>query len=96
MDQAMTALAFDTLKFAQTLKKGGFTPEQSEKLAEAFAEASTDHLARKSDLREMEMRLEAKIDTLRVDGLKWIVGAVGFQTLIMIGTILSVMRFGGH
>ena len=92
----MTALAFDTLKFAQTLKKGGFTPEQSEKLAEAFAEASTDHLARKSDLREMEMRLEAKIDTLRVDGLKWIVGAVGFQTLIMIGTILSVMRFGGH
>lgn len=92
----MTALAFDTLKFAQTLKKGGFTPKQSEKLAEAFAEASTDHLARKSDLREMEMRLEAKIDTLRVDGLKWIVGAVGFQTLIMIGTILSVMRFGGH
>jgi len=92
----MSALAFDTLKFAQTLKKGGFTPEQSEKLAEAFAEASTDHLARKSDLREMEMRLEAKIDTLRVDGLKWIVGAVGFQTLIMIGTILSVMRFGGH
>ena len=96
----MTALAFDTLKFAQTLKKGGFTPEQSEKLAEAFAEASTDHLARKSDLRELEIRLEAKIDSkidsLRIEGLKWLVGAIGFQTIVILGAMMSMIRMIGH
>jgi flagellar hook-length control protein FliK len=104
----MTALAFDTLKFAQTLRdKAKFTQEQSEGLAIAIADATSDQLATKADIkdlrvelrndmREMEMRLDAKIDSLRIDGLKWIIGAVGFQTLVMIGTILSVMRFGVH
>mgnify|MGYP006269205645 CR=1 FL=1 len=92
----MTALAFDTLKFAQTLKQGGFSTEQSEKLAQAFAEASGDHLARKSDLREMELRLETKIDALRIEGLKWLVGAIGFQTIVILGAMLSMIRLAGH
>ena len=100
----MTTLAFDTLKFAQTLRdKAKFTQEQSEGLAIAIADATSDQIATKADIRELkqdmreiEMRLESKIDSLRIDGLKWIVGAVGFQTLIMIGTILSVVRFGVH
>lgn len=100
----MTTLAFDTLKFAQTLRdKAKFTQEQSEGLAIAIADATSDQIATKADIRELkqdmreiEMRLESKIDSLRIDGLKWIVGAVGFQTLVMIGTILSVMRFGVH
>jgi len=100
----MTTLAFDTLKFAQTLRdKAKFTQEQSEGLAIAIAVATSDQIATKADIRELkqdmreiEMRLESKIDSLRIDGLKWIVGAVGFQTLIMIGTILSVVRFGVH
>ena len=104
----MTTLAFDTLKFAQTLRdKGKFTQEQSEGLAFAIAEATSDQLATKSDfrelrsdMREMEVRLEAKIDSkidsLRIDGLKWIIGSIGFQTLLILGAVMTLTRFSGH
>lgn len=104
----MTTLAFDTLKFAQTLRdKAKFTQEQSEGLAFAIADATSDQLATKADIRElkqdmreMEMRLDAKldskIDSLRIDGLKWIIGAVGFQTIVLLGAMMSIIRFIGH
>jgi len=104
----MTAIAFDTLKFAQTLRdKAKFTQEQSEGLANAIADVTSDQLATKADIRdlkqdmrEMEMRLEAKIDSkidaLRIDGLKWIVSAIGFQTIVLLGTMMSIIRFIGH
>ena len=104
----MTALAFDTLKFAQTLRdKAHFTQEQSEGLASAIADATSDQLATKADIRdlkqemrEMEMRMESKfdskIDALRIDGLKWIIGAIGFQTIVILGAMLSMIRLIGH
>jgi hypothetical protein len=109
----MSAVAFDTLKFAQTLRdKAKFTPEQAEGLSEAFAQASADQLASKaditdlqtavkidiadlrSDLRESELRLEAKIETTKADILKWMFGTIGFQTIIILGAVLALSRFG--
>ena len=104
----MTTLAFDTLKFAQTLRdKAKFTQEQSEGLAFAISDATSDQLATKADLkdlrielkfdmREMEMRLDTKIETLRSDVLKWIVGSIGFQTLVILGAVITLARFTGH
>ena len=108
----MTTLAFDTLKFAQTLRdKAKFTQEQSEGLAFAIADATSDQLATKADIkelrnelkqdmREMEMRLDArldsKIDSLRIDGLKWIIVAIGFHTIVLLGAMMSMIRFIGH
>ena len=55
----MNALAFDTLKFAQTLRdKAKFTQEQSEGIASAIAEATTDQLATKADIRELKSELK--------------------------------------
>ncbi|MDR2209503.1 MAG: CCDC90 family protein [Azoarcus sp.] len=34
----MTTITFDTLKYANRLKKAGFTPEQAEEQAEALSE----------------------------------------------------------
>lgn len=104
----MTALAFDTLKFAQTLRdKANFTQEQSVGLAIAISEATSDQLATKSDIRElrqemreMEARLEAKIDSkidaLRIEMLKWIIGAIGVQTVVLLGAMISLIRLAGH
>ncbi|MCF2133893.1 MULTISPECIES: DUF1640 domain-containing protein [Burkholderiaceae] len=61
----MAAIAFDTLKFANRLKTAGVPPAQAEAEAEVFAdifEANFDALATKADLRELEMRLDAKVD----------------------------------
>ena len=58
----MSAVAFDTLKFAQTLRDKAHVPQdQAEGMAEAFAEATGQQIATKSDLTETELRLEARI-----------------------------------
>ncbi|MGH8531813.1 MAG: hypothetical protein ACREV1_03550 [Gammaproteobacteria bacterium] len=53
----MTAIAFDTLKFAKRLKEGGFTDQQAETLAQAEAEFIEQTLASKRDLKEIEVAL---------------------------------------
>ena len=59
-------LAIDTLKLARRLREGaGFTPEHAEAVAETFAEAMTEQVASKSDLRETELRLTASIEKVR-------------------------------
>ena len=104
----MTTLAFDTLKFAQTLRdKAKFTQEQSEGLAIAIADATSDQIATKADIkdlrvelrndmREVEARLEIKIESLRSDVLKWIVGSIGFQTLVILGAVVTLAKIVGH
>lgn len=74
----MTAIAFDTLKFANTLKAAGVLPAQAEAEATALAEVlevNLKELATKADLhhevellrrdmREMEQRLIIKLGAL--------------------------------
>lgn len=61
-------LAIDTLKLARRLREGaGFTPEHAEAVAETFAEAMTEQVASKSDLRETELHLTASIEKVRTD-----------------------------
>ena len=73
----MTAVPFDTLKFASKLQSGGFSPEQAKAAAEAFADATGEELATKadlkmetanlrSDIRELELRMTIKLGGLIV------------------------------
>jgi len=55
----MSAVAFDTLKFAERLESGGFTPQQAKAAAQAFAEASADQLATKTDISVVRTDIEA-------------------------------------
>jgi hypothetical protein len=70
----MAIAAFDTLKFANTLKAAGVPDKQAEAQAVAFGEAfqvNLKELATKEDLRhemkEMEQRLNAHIDSVASD-----------------------------
>lgn len=56
------AIAFDTLEYAQRLRRAGFTPEQAEGQAQALAAVMTESIATKQDLRELEARLTATMD----------------------------------
>ncbi|MBM4285831.1 MAG: DUF1640 domain-containing protein [Deltaproteobacteria bacterium] len=56
----MRTLAFDTLEFAKKLKAANFPQEQAEALAEAVAGIVEERLATKQDLKELELRLEAR------------------------------------
>lgn len=60
---AMSAAYFDTLAFSKKLR-GQFTPEQAETLAEAFVAGVNEQLATKTDLTELELRMEARFAQL--------------------------------
>ncbi|MBU1932114.1 CCDC90 family protein [Patescibacteria group bacterium] len=61
----MATTTFNTLAYAKKLKAAGFTEEQAEVQAEAFAEIIEEKLATKRDLKEMELRLKHDL-TLRL------------------------------
>jgi len=96
----MNAILFDTLRLSRTLRdKGHFTPEQAEALAEALGDAAQGDLATKADLAgvradlaALKAELEAKIAEAKADILKWVVGAIGFQTVVILGALVSLVR----
>jgi hypothetical protein len=88
--------------------KGHFTAEQAEALAEALGEASHGDLATKADLADLatkadlaavrteiaELRTELKTEIagIKIELLKWIIGAMGFQTVVILGALISLVR----
>jgi hypothetical protein len=67
----MATVTFDTLAYAKKLKAAGFTDQQAEVQAQAFAEIIEERLVTKQDIellrrdmKELEMRL-----TLRLGGM---------------------------
>jgi hypothetical protein len=74
------AITFDRLAYIDRLKEAGFDDKQARARADALDTALRDSVATKADLRESELRLEAKIETtaanLRADIARWLVAAV--------------------
>jgi hypothetical protein len=80
----MRASTFDTLKFAKSLKAAGFDGTQAEAISEAFREAQEaglEDLATKSDLKELELKINAQLMLL-----KWMMG------LILAGIVSLVLK----
>jgi hypothetical protein len=99
----MTAAPFDTLKLARALReKAKFTPEQAEAVQTDLA-TRTDVVgaeqrldgkieAVRADLRETELRLEGKIAEAKADIIKWMFGTIGFQTIVILGGLIALLR----
>lgn len=80
----MSAITFDTLKFAKKLENAGMPQATAEAIAEAQSEAfeemtKTKDLATKNDLME-----------LKYDLLKWIVGLAFAQFALLIGIMMKL------
>ncbi|MCH8844776.1 MAG: hypothetical protein IID61_17585 [SAR324 cluster bacterium] len=63
----MSVTSFDTLTYAKLLQEAGFTAQQAEAQAEALRAVVDQNLATKQDLKEMETRLDHKIELVRRD-----------------------------
>ena len=72
-------------------------------MADAIAEAMQGDFVTKTDLksesqgvraelREIELRLKAKIEAMKADLIEWVVGMIGFQTLVLLGAALALDR----
>jgi len=68
----MTSLTFDTLKFVERLEKAGIPRDHAKAEAEALADvlaSGAQKLSTKSNLRELELRINSEIKLIR-----WMVG----------------------
>lgn len=82
----MTTITLDTLKFSRSLQeKAKLTPEQAEGFAVAISEALQGDLVTKTDLK-------AEIAEAKADIIKWMFGMIGFQTLIILGAVVALVR----
>lgn len=80
----MSAVTFDTLKFAKRLENAGMDKHTAEAIAEAQSEAfeemaKTQEIPSKADLLE-----------LKYDLLKWMVGLAFAQFALLIGVLLRL------
>ena len=112
-------MIIDTLRVAKRLREAGFTEPQAEAVVATVQEAAqgAEFATRrdvgelrtelKADIREAELRLEAKIEAIRSDmqaikadilnrvfGL--ILGALIVNIIAMIGAVFAVAKLLGH
>jgi hypothetical protein len=89
-------VAFDTLKLADRLEAAGMPSQQAKGVAAALAETATANLVTREylDLRLSELRAETKADLseAKAEILRWIIGAIGFQTIFILGAVAALIR----
>ena len=73
----MTTITFDMLDMVDRLKTAGFDQKQAEAVVRVITEAQNTLVSTStldSRLKETELRLEAKINEVKYDMVKWIAG----------------------
>lgn len=65
----MTTVLVDTYKAVSTLRENGFSKEQAEGVVKVMEQIDLSSLATKEDL----LKLEAKIESVKTDLIKWLV-----------------------
>lgn len=94
----MTAITFDTLKFAKRLKDAGFTENQAEAQAQAFAEAvreSGHALATKADIAELRAATKLDIAELKTEIQAMINRLLLTLTGIIVGSMVAMAGIFG-
>jgi uncharacterized protein YlxW (UPF0749 family) len=85
------SVAFDTLKFVEKLEASDFPHAQAKATAEAFAEATAQELATKSDLLAVKSELKADLAATRSD-LQAELAALRSDLQTEIASVRSKMR----
>jgi len=81
----MSPVAFDTLKLAQRLESAGLPPKQAQEMARALSDTIGDTVVSRE-------YLDLRLAELKAERLKWLISAVGLQTIVIIGAIAALIR----
>lgn len=103
----MSPVAFDTLKLSRRLEEAGFPAKQAQDMASAFADTIGEAVVTRQyfDLRladvdlklgELRAAMARDIAEAKADLLKWMVGAIGLQTLAILGGVAVLLKLLGH
>ena len=84
----MTTRTLDTLTIARKLKAAGFSEDQADAVTGVIREAPETDLSvlvTKSDLK-------TEVADATYDILRWVLSAIGFQTIVIVGAIVTHPR----
>ncbi len=96
----MNAITFDTHAFIKGLTSVGFSEAQAEvvtSLVRRTREVDLADLATRADVAVLKAELDQKaskadLADVKADILKGMFGAVGFQTLVVIGALAALLK----
>jgi hypothetical protein len=46
----------------------------------------------KTEMAELKIELKTEIAGIKIELLKWIIGAIGFQTVVVLGALISLIK----
>ena len=91
----MVAITFDTLKYANRLKAAGAESRIAEAEAEALAEVfelNLKEVATREDLKQMEERLNEKMDTRFIQLEQRMIIKLGGLMVVAIGAVATLVK----
>jgi hypothetical protein len=80
---------FNALKYTQGLEKAGFSREQAEISTQMVVEVMNENFASKSDLKELQLTLEARMHSLEMkteNGFR----ELEYKLTIKLGTMMTI------
>jgi hypothetical protein len=81
---------FNTHAFVKRLTAAGMPEAQAEALADELTPLIDERLATKDDLANLATK--ADLAEVKADLMKWTFGAIGFQTVIVLGAVIALAR----
>ena len=91
----MAAITFDTLKYANRLKAAGAESRIAEAEAEALAEVfelNLKEVATREDLKQMEERLNERLDTRLLQLEQRMIIKLGGLMVVAIGAVATLVK----
>lgn len=96
----MNAIALDTHAFVKELTAAGFSEAQAEavtSVVQRTRDVDAADLATRSDIALLRSELDHKatkadLGEFKADILKWMFGAIGFQTLVVVGAVAGLYK----
>lgn len=91
----MSLATLDTYEVVKDLRSAGFTDAQAEAVARNIRKAQDldlSALATKVDVEKVRTDLTTAIAETKVEMIKWMFGAIGLQTLIILGGIVGLVK----
>jgi hypothetical protein len=89
---AQESLPFDTHRFVQNLVASGFTEKQAEELAYEQIRLLNTNLATKADIEALRLSTEAKIESAKLEMVKWMIGAMVAQSTLIVGLTVAMIK----
>jgi len=92
----MNVVRFDTLEYANKLKRSGVSEEQAEGMTQAMKQVlESEDIATKQDVEKVRKEVEVvrkEVEVAKAENIKWMAGMLMTQTGILVAVVIAAIR----